>query len=50
MSIPEVELAGCRASHRRLDEAIAGLTDEQARQPSRLPGWTVGHVLTHLAP
>jgi len=49
VSIPEVELAGCRASHRRLDEAIAGLTDEQARQPSRLPGWTVGHVLTHLA-
>ncbi|MEZ5182021.1 MAG: maleylpyruvate isomerase family mycothiol-dependent enzyme [Acidimicrobiales bacterium] len=49
MSVPDVELAGCRASHQRLDEAIAGLTDEQARQPSRLPGWSVGHVLTHLA-
>jgi maleylpyruvate isomerase len=26
-----------------------GLTDEQAREPSLLPGWTRGHVLTHLA-
>jgi maleylpyruvate isomerase len=25
------------------------LTDEQAGAPSRLPGWTRGHVLTHLA-
>jgi maleylpyruvate isomerase len=23
--------------------------DRTARQPSRLPGWTVGHLLTHLA-
>lgn len=29
--------------------AIAGLTDDLARQPSLLPDWTVGHVLTHLA-
>jgi maleylpyruvate isomerase len=29
--------------------AIADLTDEGARGPSRLPGWSVGHVLTHLA-
>jgi maleylpyruvate isomerase len=29
--------------------AVAGVTDEQARSPSRLPGWTIGHVLTHLA-
>ncbi len=28
---------------------MARLTDAGARQPSRLPGWTVGHVLTHLA-
>ena len=27
----------------------AQLTDEQVRQPSLLPGWTRGHVLTHLA-
>jgi len=28
---------------------IDGLTDEQARAASRLPGWTRGHVVTHLA-
>jgi maleylpyruvate isomerase len=40
----------------RIDEATAsltaaadGLTDGQAREPSLLPGWTRGHVLTHLA-
>ena len=26
-----------------------GLHDEQARAPSLLPGWSVGHVLTHIA-
>lgn len=29
--------------------AIAGLSDAAVRQPSLLPGWTRGHVLTHLA-
>jgi maleylpyruvate isomerase len=28
---------------------VVGLTDEQVRAPSRLPGWTRGHVLSHLA-
>jgi maleylpyruvate isomerase len=28
---------------------VARLSDEDVRQPSRLPGWTRGHVLTHLA-
>jgi maleylpyruvate isomerase len=27
----------------------AGISDEQAREPSSLPGWSRGHVLTHLA-
>ncbi|HSR82876.1 MAG TPA: maleylpyruvate isomerase family mycothiol-dependent enzyme [Streptosporangiaceae bacterium] len=27
----------------------ARLTDEQAREPSLLPGWSRGHVLTHIA-
>lgn len=27
----------------------ARLTDDQVREPSLLPGWTRGHVLTHLA-
>ncbi len=26
-----------------------GFSDETARRPSHLPGWSVGHVLTHLA-
>jgi uncharacterized protein (TIGR03083 family) len=39
----------CRAAHARLMVTVAGVTDEQARSPSRLPGWTIGHVLTHLA-
>ena len=43
------DIDGCRESQRRLLEAIDGLTDEQARASSLLPGWTVGHVLTHLA-
>jgi maleylpyruvate isomerase len=33
----------------RLDAEAAGLTDGQAREPSLLPGWSRGHVLTHLA-
>jgi maleylpyruvate isomerase len=28
---------------------VSGLTDGDVRQPSLLPGWTRGHVLTHLA-
>jgi maleylpyruvate isomerase len=37
------------ASHAGLLGDLVGLTDEQARQPSLLPDWTVGHVLTHIA-
>lgn len=37
------------ASTQTLQRSIAELTDEQARQPSLLPGWTRGHVLTHVA-
>ena len=46
---------GCGAAHRRLVghlEALAdsgGLNDAVALQPCRLPGWSVGHLLTHLA-
>jgi maleylpyruvate isomerase len=28
---------------------LDGRRDDDARRPSRLPGWTVGHVLTHIA-
>src|SRR5437660_10733430 len=39
----------CRAAHQRVIAAAAELGDEAARRPSLLPGWSVGHVLTHLA-
>ena len=38
-----------RASAARLGADADSLTDRQAREPSRLPGWSRGHVLTHLA-
>jgi maleylpyruvate isomerase len=47
---------GVRELQEQIDEAtgrllrtIDGLTDDDVRQPSLLPGWTRGHVLTHLA-
>jgi maleylpyruvate isomerase len=33
----------------RLRQTAAGVSDQQAREPSLLPGWSRGHVLTHLA-
>lgn len=49
MSAPTAELAGLAASNRRLLDDLAVLTDDELRMPSRLPDWTVGHVLAHLA-
>lgn len=39
----------CRTAHARRIAAVAEVTDELVWSPSRLPGWTIGHVLTHLA-
>jgi len=39
----------CAASHAALVAHLADLTDAQARQPSLLPDWSVGHLLTHIA-
>jgi maleylpyruvate isomerase len=49
--LPEVreEVAGSRAAHAVLLDDLATLTDAEARRPSLLPGWSVGHVVTHLA-
>jgi len=33
----------------RLIASASALTDEQLREPSLLPGWSRGHVLTHIA-
>jgi maleylpyruvate isomerase len=46
---PDDDVAGAVAAHRRLLDTVKRLTDEDARRPSLLDGWTVGHVLTHLA-
>jgi maleylpyruvate isomerase len=41
--------AGARKAHAAVLATLAGLTDDQVAQPSLLPGWTVGHVATHIA-
>jgi maleylpyruvate isomerase len=49
-SVTPVEyLQQLRSATADLVSAIGGLSDADARAPSRLPGWTRGHVLTHLA-
>lgn len=47
--IPRQRIEGATTAHRRLEESLKGLTDEMVRQPTPLPGWTVGHLLTHVA-
>jgi uncharacterized protein (TIGR03083 family) len=46
---PTEDIDGCQSAHSRLAAAINDLPDAVVRQPSLLPDWTVGHVLTHLA-
>lgn len=45
----DFDLAGCAASHGALVDHLRSLDEIGVGSPSRLPGWTVGHVLTHLA-
>jgi maleylpyruvate isomerase len=45
----EAELAGVDDALSRVMAAVEAMSDDEARQPSRLPGWTRGHVMTHLA-
>jgi maleylpyruvate isomerase len=53
VKIPEISaneaIALCKTSHRRFLSTAENVTDEAARRPSLLPGWTVGYVLTHVA-
>ena len=49
MARPAADIDGAAAAHGRLARTLAALTDDDARGPSRLPGWTLGHVLTHVA-
>jgi maleylpyruvate isomerase len=46
---PTEWVAGCVAAQAGLDTALVGLYDAAARRPSLLAGWSVGHVLTHIA-
>ncbi len=46
---PVDTIAACRTSHRLLLASLASLTDEDFRGPSLLPGYSRGHVVTHLA-
>ena len=48
MSIPRADLVGLAAAEARLLHDLAALTDDEVAAPSLLPGWTVGHVITHL--
>ena len=45
----EAGLGVARDATARADVVLAQMTDGEARQPSRLPGWTRGHIATHLA-
>ena len=49
MPVPHTDIERVGAAHRRFVEAIADLGDDDVRRESLLPGWTVGHVLTHVA-
>ena len=49
MLIPHIDLERVRDSHMRLFAATQSLSEEDARRPSLLPAWSVGHVLAHLA-
>jgi maleylpyruvate isomerase len=46
---PEVSIAGARAATARLMSTLEFVDNATVREPSALPGWTVGHVLTHVA-
>ncbi|MDQ0962649.1 maleylpyruvate isomerase [Streptomyces sp. B4I13] len=43
------DLESVRTATERLLNALAGRDDASVAEPSRLPGWSRGHVLAHLA-
>lgn len=46
---PDRAVELCRSAHERLLATIDRISDADVVQPSLLPGWTVAHVLTHIA-
>ena len=49
LAAPVGDIAGVRAAHQVLLQTATALRDTDIGRPSRLPDWTMGHVLTHLA-
>jgi len=49
VSAPLGDIESVAAAHRRLMKRVRALSDDDVRKPSLLPGWSVGHVLTHVA-
>jgi maleylpyruvate isomerase len=47
--VPERDIARVADAHERFLELIDAMGDDQMRRQSLLPGWTVSHVLTHVA-
>ena len=48
MEYPDL-LGAVAESHERVAATLAELSDDAARAPSLLPGWSRGHVATHLS-
>jgi maleylpyruvate isomerase len=49
MNSVDRDRAGAARAHRAVVATLRDLTDAQVAEPSLLPGWTVGHVATHIA-
>jgi maleylpyruvate isomerase len=47
--VPVADLRRVADAQRRFGAAIDGLGDVDVRRPTALPGWTAGHLLTHVA-
>ncbi len=47
--VPDDDLRRVADAHERFVTAIVALDDDDVRRVSLLPGWTVAHVLTHVA-
>ncbi len=46
---PDLDLMKVAGAQVRFEVAIANLDDGDVLRPSMLPGWTVGHLLSHVA-
>ena len=49
MPEPTGLIPAVRVVHLNLTRVLDDLSDAESRRPSRLPGWSRGHVVTHLA-